>query len=191
MSPVKGVHSHRGSISGFDSSIVAANGGMDGMAWSSFLAPQSYDANAQGHHPIQLPLWMQESTGATTGDVGGFGEAYKAASTEVKASPAQGRSWSHQDHYQSPIPHSAQYTSPTYQTPQPMHGRHDSSGSLLGSQLQTHRQSLGASGNMSEFAASTNFDSVLSDLGLPLDGLDGLFVDLPINAATGQSNYSV
>jgi hypothetical protein len=38
---------------------------------------------------------------------------------------------------------------------------------------------------------STNFDTVLSDLGLPLDGLDGLFGDLPINAPTAQSNYSV
>jgi len=49
----------------------------------------------------------------------------------------------------------------------------------------------GGGDGMPSFSASTNFDSVLSDLGLPLDGLDGLFVDLPINAPTGQSNYSV
>ncbi|SPO26204.1 uncharacterized protein UTRI_02480 [Ustilago trichophora] len=144
------------------------------------------------NHPIQLPLWMQESTGTSSADLGAFGDAPPAAT-----SPSATRSWTHNDHYQSPLPHhnsTSSYTSPTYQPPRnpvsllpPPHRPSPAqpSGSGGGQMAGVHgfRAAAGGSG--------TNFDSVLSDLGLPLDGLDGLFVDLPINAPTGQSNYSV
>ena len=57
--------------------------------------------------------------------------------------------------------------------------------------MQSSTGTTAGAGGVANFVASTNFDNVLSDLGLPLDGLDGLFVDLPINAPTVQSNYSV
>ena len=177
-SPAKpvGMFSHRGSISGVDM--------MDGAAWSSLLAPH----DGAGTHPIQLPLWMQESTGD--------GEASKEAKT-----PA--RSWGHADHYQSPMPH--QYTSPSYQTPMapqmtPQQPRQSLVAPSPGSGMQAQSQGQGqmvhggaqaqGGGGM---VTTTNFDSVLSDLGLPLDGLDGLFVDLPMNGAgsTGSGGYSV
>lgn len=242
MSPNKtgmsGLFSHRGSVSGGEYGNNGGNVGMggagDGIPWSSFLAAYTPSATQAGgalggdnshasHQPIQLPLWMQESTGASAADLAGFGDAppggavNEPSSADVKASPAANRSWGHQDHYQSPVPHHAagsQYTSPTYQPPQAslshaQHRQHDASN--FGSQLPPHHQtqhrhsnSIGVppspgaamqqsanTGGMAGFATSTNFDSVLSDLGLPLDGLDGLFGDLPINAPTGQSNYSV
>ncbi|KAJ1025611.1 hypothetical protein NDA18_003954 [Ustilago nuda] len=211
----------------------------NGIPWSSFLAPNtpsgtqaggafggagdaSHNHNTSLNHPIQLPLWMQESTGASAADLGAFGDAgvkdNNTGAADIKASPVPGRSWSHQDHYRSPVPHHAssasQYRSPAYQASQACltsHRQQHGMGSLSSSQIPPHHQhrhtnSLGISPSpgsgtaqmqqgggdgMPSFSASTNFDSVLSDLGLPLDGLDGLFVDLPINTPTGQSNYSV
>ncbi|KAJ1020754.1 hypothetical protein NDA16_004145 [Ustilago loliicola] len=250
-----GLFSHRGSVSGVDYSHGGGNNGgsgnagfsgnnADGIPWSSFLAPHTPSATQAGgafggagdgshhnnntslNHPIQLPLWMQESTGASAADLGAFGDAgvnndSSTAAADIKASLAPGRSWGHQDHYQSPVPHHAssasQYTSPAYQAshsslPHQQQQQHGGMGNLSSSQIPPHHQhrhsnSLGvppspgsaaaqmqqggAGGGMPSFSASTNFDSVLSDLGLPLDGLDGLFVDLPINAPAGQSNYSV
>ena len=241
MSPTKagalsGLYSHRGSISGVDythaGGPTSGNANMDGVGWNSFLAPHTPSANHAGalgsdsanvHHsanqPIQLPLWMQESTGASSADLA-FGDSL-ANEANTSASPSATRSWTTKDHYQSPLPHhnhaGSQYTSPSYTTPQPaLAASHAHSGGL-GSMVPPHHQHShrhsnsigGASGggvapspgtnlqNTSTGAANvhgftgTNFDSVLSDLGLPLDGLDGLFVDLPINAPTAQSNYSV
>lgn len=237
---MSGLFSHRGSISGGDHGNAGLN--PESIPWSSFLAshtPSSAQAagtfggdgsliGGSNHHPIQLPLWMQESTGASAADAAAFGEAPSAAAvndatsstdTKTPAAAAAGRSWGHQDHYRSPVPHHAtgnQYTSPSYQTPQASLTNHHQLGSNLGSQVgphhpsqHRHSNSLGVppspggpqmqsstgttagAGGVANFVASTNFDNVLSDLGLPLDGLDGLFVDLPINAPTVQSNYSV
>lgn len=241
-----GIFSHRGNISGVDYGHGGGNNGgsgnaglggqnADGIPWSSFLTPHTPSATQAGgafggagdknasslNHPIQLPLWMQESMGASSADLGAFGDASvnndatsatNTATGDVKASPAAPhRSWSHQDHYQSPVPHhasSSQYTSPAYSS-LPHHQQQHGLPNLSSSQLPPHHQhrhsnplgippspgsaaaQMQGSGGMPPFSASTNFDSVLSDLGLPLDGLDGLFGDLPINAPTGQSNYSV
>ncbi|SOV05025.1 uncharacterized protein UDID_03077 [Ustilago sp. UG-2017a] len=247
-----GLFSHRGSISGGDFGHSGGNNGSSGHAgiggggnnangipWSSFLAPNtpsgtqaggafggaddgSHNHNTSLNHPIQLPLWMQESTGASAADLGAFGDAgvndNNTGAADIKASPVPGRSWSHQDHYRSPVPHHAssasQYRSPAYQASQACltsHRQQHGMGSLSSSQIPPHHQhrhsnslgippspssrtaqmQQGGGDGMPSFSTSTNFDSVLSDLGLPLDGLDGLFVDLPINAPTGQSNYSV
>ncbi len=137
MSPNKaataGLFSHRGSISGFDQHVGGSTGnaGNDGLAWSSLIGAGTPSAshgggafisdgsliNATTHQPIQLPLWMQESTGGA-GDLGAFDTPAGGApeASEVKPAAAA-RSWGHQDHYQSPVPHASQYTSPVYQTP--------------------------------------------------------------------------
>ncbi|GAC95756.1 hypothetical protein PHSY_003332 [Pseudozyma hubeiensis SY62] len=201
MSPSKNF-SHRGSISG----IELPGSSVDGIPWSSFLAaPLEHNANA--NQPIQLPVWMQESTGTASADLEGFTDSLqeqpiKSPATTAAAAAAGGRSWNQQDHYQSPVPH--HYASTPYQTPGGMmggyqgqgqgHHRHSNSLSLPGAspgttqmqvpQQQQQQQQQQGGGGMT-FAASTNFDSVLSDLGLPLDGLDGLFVDLPMGGAGG------
>lgn len=222
-----GLFSRRASINGVDHGVAGNATGADGM-WNSFFATPAFgDENTSTHHPIQLPLWMQESTGACASDMT-FGDASAPVGSEPPPakSPAQATSWNQQNHYQSPVPH--QYTSsspyPTASTMLQNHARNDglvsrlpphdqtqhrhsnslglapppgSPGSALHQsqhqrqqQRQAHAQACDSPG-LSNVPASTNFDSVLSDLGLPLDGLDGLFVDLPINAPTGQSNYSV
>ncbi|PWZ02089.1 hypothetical protein BCV70DRAFT_198367 [Testicularia cyperi] len=248
-------HSHRGSIDGQT---------QDTFAWSSFLSAQTPTAGTGGNaggdglqqHSIQLPLWMQESTGAFVdfGAFGGDGSGGQGMGMESAGAgggrgvgaaeeKSQGmQNWTHQDHYQSPVPHTgtgvgaggsnSQYTSPAYQTPLPSsssqqasipHHQHNHSqglhpslhghpGPLSQHQQQQQQSRQGLTGNSSHghpnqavpshnahagmqgggmLVSTTNFDSVLSDLGLPLDGLDGLFVDLPLNAPTSQSNYSV
>ncbi len=190
--------SHRGSIAGIDYGNIsgtAGAAGTDNFQWSSFLGagmPFGGDGSHASHHPIQLPLWMQESNGTTSSDLA-FGEPLNEPPSEVKASPAQARSWGQQDQYKSPVPHN-QYTSPAYQPlanqhlpPHHQGHRHSNSLGVPPSPLQQQQQQQ----QQQVLGAGTNFDSVLSDLGLPLDGLDGLFGDLPINAPTGQSNYSV
>uniref|UniRef100_V5F023 Zn(2)-C6 fungal-type domain-containing protein n=1 Tax=Kalmanozyma brasiliensis (strain GHG001) TaxID=1365824 RepID=V5F023_KALBG len=186
-----GMPSHRGSIAGIDYSNITSGPG-DNFQWSSFLGAHTpYDgSNPTSHQPIQLPLWMQESTGGA--DMASFDE---------KPSPAP-RSWGQQDQYKSPLPHPpGQYASPNYPMQQPLmppHHRHSNSLGVPPSPLQHQppQQAQGGTaqggpaGGMQGFGG-TNFDSVLSDLGLPLDGLDGLFGEVPINAPTGQSNYSV
>nr|CDI52914.1 conserved hypothetical protein [Melanopsichium pennsylvanicum 4] len=246
MSPTKaglgGMYSHRGSISGIDyaNHNGNSNGGggvLDGGIWNHFLAPHTLsgshslggglggDGSNNADHPtLQLPLWMQESTGASSSADSLFGDSANVADNSTSPAAAArggGSSWSHKDHYQSPVPHhhqatsNGQYsttTSPTYQIQQqqgssslsahmgnnnmaPPHNHHqhrhsNSVGGVApspngGGNMGAGMQGFGAG------AGGTNFDNVLSDLGLPLDGLDGLFVDLPINAPTSQSNYSI
>ncbi|ETS61629.1 hypothetical protein PaG_04121 [Moesziomyces aphidis] len=218
MSPNKaataGLFSHRDSISGFDQHVGGSTGnaGNDGLAWSSLIGAGTPSAshgggafisdgsliNATTHQPIQLPLWMQESTGGA-GDLGAFDTPAGGApeASEVKPAAAA-RSWGHQDHYQSPVPHASQYTSPVYQTPQTaLHPNARQDAQPMGMQAHHPRPHMVPASPAPQLQQglqpfnSTNFDTVLSDLGLPLDGLDGLFGDLPINAPTAQSNYSV
>ncbi|KAI3480607.1 hypothetical protein L1887_57251 [Cichorium endivia] len=218
MSPNKaataGLFSHRGSISGFDQHVGGSTGnaGNDGLAWSSFdrcghavciarwrsihkrwVVDQCY------HAPADPAAAVDAGSTGGAGDLGAFDTPAGGApeASEVKPTAAA-RSWGHQDHYQSPVPHASQYTSPVYQTPQTaLHPNARQDAQPMGMQAHHPRPHMVPASPAPQLqqglqpSNSTNFDTVLSDLGLPLDGLDGLFGDLPINAPTAQSNYSV
>lgn len=213
------------SLSGKGATPTAEAVATDGVPWGNFLTGHTPSAvvtetdGAVSNLPLQLPVWMQESTGVFIDLTSNIDDRGSLDDRSAMHNEDALRNWGHQDHYQSPVPHNA--ASPAFQTSHHLHTPHQARHSGPGQQqmhflgpphhqqsslqqqhayqtsIPHHRFTPAQSTNnglqSAAYASTSNtdFDNVLSDLGLPLDGLDGLFVDLPINAPTGQSNHSV